>query len=185
MKLCNTLLVLAGMLALTSCDKNAKDPDDDGNYIIDWAPVSVYIEATDAEGNSIISPEMPGMTLTFKGETYSVRDWSTRYDEFTPRDCPTKEYLAFLYGLFAQPYDGGGVTLYRLNFGEIDGADDMDEDILLQWPDGSRDVIHYHCGNHRYGKNFGCDRSWKLNGEPHDGSLFTFTGKSLPPKDGE
>ena len=82
-------------------------------------------------------------------------------------------------------FDGGGVTLYRLNFGEIDGADDMDEDILLQWPDGSRDVIHYHCGNHRYGKNFGCDRSWKLNGEPHDGSLFTFTGKSLPPKDGE
>ena len=71
------------------------------------------------------------------------------------------------------------MTKYRLYFGEIDGADDMDEDIVLQWPDGSRDVIHYHCGNHHYGKNPSCDRSWKVNGKSHDGSFFTFTGKTL------
>ena len=174
------LTSLAALFAVSACNKGDRDGEDpDDNLIIDWAPVDIYIDALDADGNSIISPEMPGMTLTFQGVTYTVQDWSHRYDIFTPRDCQTKEYLAILYGLFAQPYDGGGVTKYRLNFGEIDGADDMDEDIVLQWPDGSRDVIHYYCGNHHYGKNFGCDRSWKLNGEKHDGSLFVFSGKSL------
>ena len=174
-------MVLSGLLVLPACQKNNDDADDNGGgYIVDWYPVEIYIDATDADGNSIISPEMPGMSLTFQGKTYTVQDWEHRWDIYSPRDCPaTKEYLAILYGLFAQPYDGGGVTKYRLWFGEIDGGDDMDEDIVLQWPDGSRDVIHYHCGNHRYGKKPSCDRSWKLNGEKHDGSLFVFTGKSL------
>ena len=49
----------------------------------------------------------------------------------------------------------------------------------LSWPDGSTDVIHYHCSDHREGKNPRCNRSWKLNGQPHEGSHFHFTGKSL------
>ena len=174
------LTALAALFAVSACNKDDRDGEDpEDNLIIDWSPVDIYIDALDADGNSIISPEMPGMTLTFQGVTYTVQDWSHRWDIYSPHDCQTKEYLAILAGLFAQPYDGGGVTKYRLYFGEIDGADDMDEDIVLQWPDGSRDVIHYYCGNHHYGKNFGCDRSWKLNGEKHDGPLFVFTGKSL------
>ena len=43
------------------------------DWIVDWAPVNVFIEAQDAEGNLIISPDMPGMTLTFQGETYTVK----------------------------------------------------------------------------------------------------------------
>ena len=147
-----------------------------GGWIVDWAPVNVIIEAVDTDGNSIISPDMPGMTLTFKGETYTVKDW----EEFSR--LQTRAYLAILYGLFAQPYnESDGKASYRLYFGEIDGAKDMDEDIVLKWPDGSSDTIHYHCSDH-YNKGrggFGCDRSWKLNGINHKGSIFKFTGKSL------
>lgn len=119
---------------------------------------------------------MPGMTLTFKGETYTVKDWK----EFSR--LQTRAYLAILYGLFAQPYnESDGKASFRLYFGEIDGAKDMDEDIVLKWPDGSSDTIHYHCSDH-YNKGrgiIGCDRSWKLNGINHKGSIFKFTGKSL------
>lgn len=146
----------------------------ENDYIVDWAPVEIRIYATDADGNSIIQPDMPGMTLTFKGETYTVRDWNERYS-----NIPTRAYLAIIYGLFAEPVTDNDThsTTYRLYFGEIDGADDMDEDIILRWPDGSTDTIHYHCSNHREGRNPRCDRSWKLNGHKHSGSEFRFTGK--------
>jgi hypothetical protein len=159
------LLIVLAVLA-TGCEKYFGG----GNWIVDWSPVTVRIEAVDANGNSIISPCMPGMTLTFKGETYDVR----------AKEAPTKDYLPHMYGLVACPnLDDDATAPYVLLFGEIDGALDMDEDLILNWPDGSRDVIHYHCSDHYSGPHAHCNRSWKLNGEKHDGSIFRFTGKSL------
>ena len=166
--------ILIGILAMTAmlaagCEEVLGD-----DWVVDWAPVNVYIEASDADGNSIISPDMPGMTLTFKGETYPVRDVEHR------AAAGTRAYLAIMEGLIAQPWmEVDGVILYRLVFGEIDGAADMDEDLVLNWPDGSRDVIHYHCSDHREGRNPKCNRSWKLNGEKHEGNTFRFSGKAL------
>lgn len=169
------ILIAAGFLFTTGCEIININEE---YWIVDWSPVNIYITATDAEGNSIISPEMPGMSLTFKGETYTVKEWGP-YGPHDP-EYQTRAYLAILYGLYAQPYtDGSGQSSYRLYFGEIDGAADMDEDIVLKWPDGSSDTIHYHYSDHREGRNPKCNRSWRLNGQKHDGSTFHFTGKSL------
>lgn len=138
---------------------------------VDWSPVVIYIYATDANGNSIISDNMPGMSLTFKGVTYTVKDWQTAITE----RLTTKAIYARMIGLAAQPDNNG----YRLFFGEIDGGANMDEDIILSWPDGTTDIIHYHCSDHKYGKEPTCKRTWKLNGQDHDGSTFTFSGKNL------
>lgn len=181
-----TLSSLALLLSflLTGCEGINND------IIVDWSPVELYIYATGNDGESIIRPDMPGMTLTFRGETYTVKDWNERYDRIVgshryPHNdsiMTTKAYLAVLYGLFAQPYtEGNDETQYRLYFGEIDGAEDMDEDIILKWPDGSTDTIHYHCSDHREGRNPKCDRSWKLNGNKHQGNIFNFSGKGLGP----
>ncbi len=167
------MLLLCFILATGACDNNSKR----SLYEIDWYPVEVIIRATDAEGKDIISSDMPGMSLTFKGKTYTVRDWSEK-DQILP--TPTRLYLATLYGLFAQPYTSPeGETRNQLWFGEIDGAADMDEDIRLNWPDGTEDVIHYHCSNHSTGKNPDCDRWWKLNGKTNPDCVFSFTGKGL------
>ena len=157
-------LVFAALLGILMCGC-----DNDG-YIVDWSPVNIYIYATDSVGNSIIQPDMPGMSLTYKGETYTVKDYN---------EIHTRAYLAILYGLYAQKDYDTYSTGYRLVFGEIDDAADMDEDITLNWPDGSTDVIHYHCSDHREGKHPSCDRSWKLNGKKHDSGVFYFTGKTL------
>ena len=158
---------LAVLTAAASCDDGSED------WIVDWAPVNVTIEASDADGHSIISPDMPGLTLTFRGETYTVKDIEAQ------NPAMTKAYLAVMYGLRAVPQEVEGETVYRLVFGEIDGAADMDEDMVLDWPDGSRDVIHYHCSNHKEGRHPSCDRRWKLNGEKHEGDVFLFSGKGL------
>ena len=169
-KLLFSLLSLA--VIATACEEIIP-----GGMIVDWAPVEITMEAYDAAGNSIISPEMPGMTLTFKGTTYEVQDPASRRDEYQ-----TKAYMAIMAGLQAHPVKGdqGEIAKYILWFGEIDGAKDMDEDIILNWPDGSEDIIHYHCGNHREWPEPKCDRTWKLNGTKHSGSNFIFNGKSLP-----
>ena len=168
-KLLISFVMLAGLFVTAGCDILG------GGMIVDWAPVDIYIEAVDADGNSIISPEMPGMTLTYKGDTYSVQRIQNG------EDAQTKAYAAILYGLVAQPmYEIDGNTVYHLYFGEINGAADMDEDIVLHWPDGSEDVIHYHCSNHREWPEPKCDRSWKLNGSKHEGNTFRFSGKSIP-----
>ncbi len=160
------LALLVGLFSLSACD------DIFGDVIVDWAPVKIYIEAVDADNHSIISSEMPGMSLTFRGTEYTVK---------TEAEAETRAYLARMKGLIAVPQQTeSGDTVYQLVFGEIDGAEDMEEDITLTWPDGSTDVIHYHCSDHKEGRHPSCDRSWKLNGEKHDGSLFRFTGKSLP-----
>lgn len=162
-----TLLFL--MAALSNGCENGED------WIVDWAPVNVYIEAADADGNSIVSPDMPGMSLTFRGETYTV------IDADSVARARTKAYLAIMDGLVARSYmEEDGQTVYRLVFGEIDGAEDMDEDLVLNWPDGSKDVIHYHCSDHKEGRNPKCNRSWKLNGKKHSGNTFSFSGKYLP-----
>ena len=158
-------------LALCGCD----DPIID-NPIVDWTPVNIYIYATDSQGHSIIQPDMPGMTLTFQGKTYSVKDKDAYYDSIR-----TKAYFAVMRGLLAEPVDTtANPKVYRLSFGEIDGAADMDEDITLNWPDGSTDVIRYHCSDHNEYK-LTVKRTWKLNGKDHDGGVFHFSDKSLKP----
>lgn len=161
---------MLALVGLASCEGSPF------GMIVDWAPVDITIEAYDAAGNSIISPEMPGMTLTFKGETYTVQDGDS-----LPEAVETKAYMPIFYGLVARSIQGdqGEIAMYILCFGEIDGAADMDEDIILNWPDGSSDTIHYHCGNHREWPSPKCDRSWKLNGKRHERSNFVFNGKSI------
>lgn len=167
-RLFNVFAVLSAIM-LTGCEEDG--------YIVDWYPVNVYIEAVDANGNSIISPEMPGMTLTFMGKTYSVKSKEDAWAEFYGE---TKAYMPRMFGLVAtlKEEDGKPTDKYWLCFGEIDGAADMDEDLVLNWPDGSRDVIHYHCSDHKEGRHPSCKRSWLLNGKAHEG-VFEFTGKSL------
>ena len=43
---------------------------------------------------------MQGMTLTFKGETYTVRDSRTPYNSIH-----TKAYMPVMYGLYAEAVD--------------------------------------------------------------------------------
>ena len=124
------ILTVLALMTASACER----------LIVDWAPVNVYIQATDNDGNSIISDDMPGM------------------------------------GLVAEKNAEG---VFQLRFGEIDGSADMDEDLVLRWPDGSTDTIHYHCSDHKARRNPTCNRYWKLNGVDHDGAVFVFTGKSL------
>lgn len=175
MKRITLLLLLAVMLLPAGCSEGGILPDTD-IPIVDWYPVNVILTVQDRNGNDLLDPSHEntfahGTTLAYKGETYGVESILN----VTPvEEAPTKMYLARLYGLqltrgkvwFSEEEQR---TCYYLQFGEIDGAKDMDEDLYIKWPDGSEDVIHYHCSDHVIKKtgadtwDISCDRSWKLN----------------------
>ena len=135
----------------------------------------------DASGNDLLDPDDPanvidGTTVTFKGETYeSSREW---YESGMPYTMPqTKACFAKLYGLFLSTEKqllNRGNDDFVLYFGEIDGEEDMDEDLVITWPDKTKDTIHYHCSKHNERK-MSCDRSWKLNGKANDSAIFVIT----------
>lgn len=131
----------------------------DNDVMVDWGPVDVVIYADDAQGNDIIKADMPGTTLTFMGKSYSVTSQTRAYK-------PNFQGLVFV--------QGDSLSKNCLWFGEIDGAADMDEDMVLTWSDGSKNVIHYHCSDHKEGRRSSCKRSWKLDGASHKDGVFHF-----------
>lgn len=167
-KYCNSawMACLCGLL-LSGCLELGNE-----DYIVDWAPVSLYIYVTNEAGESIVEPEMPGLTLTYRGETFEVLppEWET---EFYGK---TRAYMPMMYGLVFQKgsyYSKEKDAPNRLMFGELDGGHALDEDIVLTWPDGSTNTIHYHCGNHNERKLKRTIR-WELDGKKHYSNEFTF-----------
>ena len=162
------------MVSLTGCEIGE-------GVEVDWAPVSIFLRVVDSEGTDLLNPENPnnvidGTSITFKGNTYNAsRQW---YETRNPFEMPaTKAIFSPLYGLFlvnvvmfGNDSETAGFSLF---FCEIDGAIDMDEDLVVTLSNGMTGTIHYHCSNHNERK-LRCDRSWKFNGAKHEGNIFTF-----------
>ena len=166
------------MLLPAGCTEGGILPADD-YPVVDWYPVNVILTVQDSSGNDLLDPSVEGTfshgtTLTFKGEKYGVQ---ANLNGGSVSEVPTKMYLAVMRGLqlcHGELYisETEKRTCYYLVFGEIDGAKDFDDDIMIKWADGSEDIIHYYCANHKVEKQkddtwlIECDRSWLLNKKP-------------------
>lgn len=157
--------VAAMVIVLSGCKGNEEEEE---IWIVDWNPVIVYVYAEDAHGNDLIKSDMPDMTISFKGKTYPVKP---------QKEVEGRYYLPTFYGFYfqeASEYSKDPVAKNRLVFGEIDGALDMDEDMILTWPDGTTNTIHYHCSDHKDQQHATCNRWWKLDGKEHKDCHFKF-----------
>lgn len=169
------LLILAFLSALMAVGcEDINLTEKDSEPLIDYSPVQVLIYATNVEGHDIISAEMPGMSLTYKGITYEVTAWNHYF---------TKALYAseVIQGLCCQtPEDylpKGSIGHNRLIFGDIPGDFEVDEDFVLSWPDGTKNVIHYYCKKYpdeQSESKVNFDRCWTLDGQHNEGSVFIF-----------
>lgn len=149
------LCLTAALLDGTSCTKMMSETAPMSNPANDWAPVNIAISVRDSEGHDLLDPArtgnyFQGATLTYRGTTYTAR--------LESEVVGTRYYSANIYGYYLVRQEE-----YLLIFGEIDGSRDMDEDLVLKWPDGSSDILHYHCSEHDE-QTITCQRSWLLNG---------------------
>lgn len=153
---------------------------DPGYPTVDWYPVNLCVAVQDSLGNDLLDPDraenyFEGTSLIFRGRIYDVQG----IEENPYWSVGTKYYFPRMRGLLLARdtlyfTDGQKELCHFLVFGELDGAEDMDEDLVLQWRNGTRDTIHYHCSDHKVKKNgegeweIECQRDWKLNGMPAD-----------------
>ena len=129
--------------------------DEGGDVLVSWAPVSFIISVSDKNGRDLLDPNregnlFTGATISFQGKTYPAQ---------IPEGDVSRTLTVGVYGWYLVEMDGR----YVLLFGLIDGDNDMDEDLVAQWSDGSRDTIHYHCSDHN-AKALTVNRVWTLNG---------------------
>lgn len=167
--LCSLIMSIS---AWTGCDIINDD------VIVDWAPAEIYITVQDASGKDLLDSlnsrcVLDGLTATFRGETYEVR---TDYCDKYAYSRDTRAYMPTWYGLClinqdlvwnGEKSEMQKIGYYMLYFGEIDGSDDMDEDIILSFANGEKHIIHYHCSHHSYRKA-SCRRWYSLDGKKTD-----------------
>lgn len=156
---CSLFVSLACLVGFTACN-NSNDEGDDDMILWDFAPIVLYIEVQDAQGNDLLNPETPGciaqqgIKAIYNGKTYE-------------KDIPvvqTRDYLARLYGLQTIKSKAGK---YVLTFGEFNGDDTFDnEQVTIDWNDGTQDVI-----------TFSSKLTWKSEKEPAINRKFYLNGK--------
>ena len=109
------------------------------DMIWDIAPYSILMEVTDTEGHNLFEASTPGNWLegpvvaTFDGKTYNFPS------EETPE---TKELIVEITGLSVKKI-GNPSKVTVLEFGELNGGDNLTADLTLSWPNGTSDVISF------------------------------------------
>jgi len=168
------------LMALTSCGKLfSDDPFEQflakpsyspkSGWIWDFSPTVFQMMLSDSEGNDLLDPDFEGNWLdrpvvgTFEGKTYEGIATKAALPE--PQ---TKMYLAIIKGFYIYSLDYTYTDQYILNFGELDSADKWDSDLVIDWPDGTRDVIRVQ---HAF--------RWKLNGDPEFYTGFKLNGEPV------
>ena len=87
---------------------------------------------------------------------------ATYQNETYVKDVSSKAYLAIMYGLRSIQLRNGQ---YALTFGELDGADTYkNETIILDWGDGTQDVVTFSSELKWKKHEPVFNRSYKLNG---------------------
>lgn len=135
------LTVLGACKSITPETEESKD-----NYrndmVWDIAPYSILMEVTDTEGHNLFEASTPGNWLkgpvvaTFDGKTYN----------FPSEETPdTKELIVEITGLSVKKIKKTGNTsqVTVLEFGELNGGDNLTAELTLSWPNGTSDVISF------------------------------------------
>ena len=106
--------------------------------IIDWVPVTFYVEVQDAEGKDLLDPAndnswLIGTEISFNGKLETI-------DEQDIASAMTRAVDVQYNGVRLQK----GSERYHLSFGEFSGAKEYsNEVILIKWSDGSTNEITY------------------------------------------
>lgn len=158
---------LAMVVCFSGMFMGACDSEEESSMIVDWYPVSICISVYDAQGNDLLDSTdvkhyvASGATATFQGKTYALNGGINSVKKNSLKMLP-----AFFEGFKLTNVYGKNFLV----FGEIDGVADMQENLIITWKDGSKDVITYHCSDHNANKP-DCKRWFKVNGRLTDNPI--------------
>ena len=156
-------LQIAISLIITSCENMQVDAD--------AAPITLEIFVKDAEGNNLLDYDWllgKNVTATFKGETYDLQTEET------------KAYMPHFYGFKVTARDLG-MYLY---FGELAGTEALNDDFVINWGDGSSDVITiYNDCKTKLNGAYDIKRHFVVNGVKTENHTITLTKETVTPSE--
>ncbi|MBQ3657569.1 MAG: hypothetical protein II956_12085 [Bacteroidales bacterium] len=124
-------LVLASAISLmfSACDKG----EDDNNLIVDWSPIELRFFVVDyGQRTNYVADNYNDIihttTLTYRGKTYSVGQTLSKY------------YMPDFKGFYV---DSTALEKPFFCFGELDGAENYDDDFIITFADGTSDTVHF------------------------------------------
>ena len=139
-------------LGFTACEK-----DGPGDRIWDFTPIVFNFTVTGPNGEDLLNPNYPG---NYSGLNITV----TYEDKIYEKDVPvtkSRVNLARMQGLQSTQLQNGR---YALTFGELNGDDTYkDATIILDWGNGTKDVITFSSKLKWKGDAPKFNRSFKLN----------------------
>lgn len=132
-----------------------------GDPVVIWYPVNLMIFVQNQYGEDLLDRQHPFNVV--EGASFN---WESK--EYLPvEELPEegKFKLSLLNTSIFDEEDAKSLPCqgYFLNFGQIDGALDMDAIMYLTLPGSPMHEIKYHCGNH-VAQTQTCQRYWILDG---------------------
>lgn len=151
-----SILSVGLLLSLFSSCGTKSDP------VVVWYPVNLMIFVQNQYGEDLLDRQHPFSVVD--GASFN---WEAR--EYLPvEELPEegKYKLSLLNTSIFVEEDAKTLPCqgYFLNFGQIDGALDMDAIMYLSLPGCPMHEIKYHCGNH-VAQTQTCQRYWILDGK--------------------
>ncbi len=143
-----TAISVVLLMAFVACDSFE-------GKIWDISPVVLRVYVQNGKGENLLEQNwLDGkkVTATFKGETYELQPARTKY------------YMPYFYGFVLENW-GNGQFLY---FGELNGAEDINEDLIISWGDGTSETIKIYN-----------DYKTKSNGTPKINRYLVVNGKKV------
>ena len=133
------LVIILSVFAFVSCQKEEK-----GIWLVDWAPIEMFIYVQDANGQDLLNPQsesainLDGITIEYEGETFTVKKGYSLPQGVV---ATTRTYAAFFDGITLEVNSDG---VYYLSIGEWNGDDKRDyTTVTLDWGNGESDIFGF------------------------------------------
>ena len=152
-------ILIASIIALTAGGCS----DDNDDIIWDFSPVTIDLDVTDADGNSLLRAETPGnilasgLTATFSDKEYTLR---MPDDNMQSRALPARFIGLYLDENIWMDQDMMMHSSPRLCFGEFQGFEDFDHTVVFHFPSADRNVTVRVVSKARWKGN---DPDWRLD----------------------
>lgn len=153
MKTVRYLFVILLASIAVSCSKNEENIPVGGMV----GDITLLFSVSNASGNDLLDPEyenniLEGTSLTYNKKVYPIDNTLQKnYDNYI-NGIPERTDLGLFVGLQLVNCDYVKKCLgyfyaknqYYLCSGSLNSGEDRDDDIIINWGDGSKDIVHYH-----------------------------------------
>ncbi|MBR5073814.1 MAG: hypothetical protein IKX26_01130 [Bacteroidales bacterium] len=153
MKFIRLFLIIIFLGSAVSCSKNEENTPIGGVV----GNITMLFSVSDKNGNDLLDPEyenniLEGTSLTYNKKIYPVDNTLQKnYDNyingipertdlgsFVGLQLVNRYYVKNCYGyIYAKDH-------YYLYSGSLESGEERDDDIIINWGDGSKDIVHYH-----------------------------------------